>query len=136
MHPILIQFGTIFVSSWHFFYLMGSLATWLFLHRNRRSILPEMSPDQIDQAFILGYVAGYFGARLLSIGLEEEFRQPNFSWMQSLLNLGSMTLYGGVLGAVLVLLVYAFRSRISILGFSDLFVPATLIAVGFGRIGC
>ncbi len=136
MYPILIEVGPFVLSSWHALYLLGSFAAWLYLHTNRQWIFSELSPHQVDLTFGVGYVSGYFGARLFSILIEEEFTQPGFRWLQAIFDLGSMTLYGGVLCAVTALVLYALWCRLSILGLADLCLPATLLAVGFGRIGC
>lgn len=136
MYPILIEWGGYYLPSWHAFYLLGSGCAWWLLHRWRRLLLPEVNSRTLDGLFVLLYVSGYFGARLLSIGLEKEYREADFSWLVTPFQIGSMTLYGGILLAASALFIWSWRQKISLSGLADLLVPATLFAIAWGRLGC
>lgn len=136
MHPILLQGEIFFLSSWHACYGLAGLAAWYLLQRLRIALLPELTKTEIDRLFIACYVLGYLGARLFSIFHEGEFYQPEFTWQSGLLQLGSMTLYGGVIAVTGFLILYASIRRLPLLGLADLITIPALAAIGLGRVGC
>jgi phosphatidylglycerol:prolipoprotein diacylglycerol transferase len=81
-------------------------------------------------------VGGYFGARLLSVVIE----QPEIrGWQEILLScfsLGPLTFYGGAIGGTLLVLCYAILRRLPVAKLCDIGIPPLLLALGIGRIGC
>jgi phosphatidylglycerol:prolipoprotein diacylglycerol transferase len=129
MYPILLEWGSFVVPSWHAFFVLAALLGWWTLGLWRPLAWPEGQARAVDTLFVIAYVSGYIGARGLSIILEGE----NFS---GLFELGSMTLYGGILLATLTSILYAQWRHLSVLRLADLALPSLLLGIAVGRIGC
>lgn len=136
MYPILLQLGDFFLPSWHAFYMLAGLIAWYLLQRQRLQLLPELSSTALDTLFIVSYGLGYIGARVFSILHEGEYQEPGFSWIGSVFQLGSMTLYGGVIAVAAYIFLYARYARLPLEGIADLLIVPSLAAIGVGRIGC
>ncbi len=136
MHPILINFGFFVVSSWHFFFVLGAMAGYFYYcYLARYSSAP---PDETERAhlFMATYISGYFGARVASIIIEQHDVHGIGSWLSELFRLGPMTFYGGMFGGMLAGIVYLQFKRLDIASSIDMAVPAIMLGLGFGRIGC
>lgn len=129
MYPILVQWGNLVVPSWHAFYALAALLGWWTLSLWRPLVWPEGQARAVDSLFLIAYIAGYIGARGLSILLEGEALTGFFE-------LGSMTLYGGILLAAFVSILYAHWKNLSIIRLADLTLPSLLLGIAIGRIGC
>lgn len=129
MHPILFQWGSFVVPSWHAFFVLAALMGWWTLGLWGKLAWPEGQARSLDSLFLIAYVAGYTGARGLSILLEGESLSGFFE-------LGSMTLYGGILLAALAAILYAHWKKLSIIRLADLTLPSLMLGIAIGRIGC
>jgi len=129
MYPILVQWGNFIVPSWHAFFVLAALLGWWTLSLWRPLAWPEGQTRAVDSLFLIAYVTGYIGARGLSILLEGESLAGFFE-------LGSMTLYGGILLAAFASIVYAHWKKLSIIRLADLTLPSLMLGIAIGRIGC
>ncbi len=139
LRPTLEIFGLV-VPSWHLFYVIGSIfAFYLMLAINR------LNNDYISRAFlarlfVVVYVSGYFGARGLSLFAVQDVEGGVLGHIKQLFLLGPMTLLGGVVCSVIFGSLYAYFSKLKQKGslryLFDIAVPAFLIGLSFGRIGC
>jgi phosphatidylglycerol:prolipoprotein diacylglycerol transferase len=129
MYPILIQWGDFIVPSWHAFFMLAALLGWWTLGLWRKLAWPEGSARSVDSLFLIAYISGYIGARGLSILLEGEELSGFFQ-------LGSMTLYGGILVAAVSSILYAHVKKLSIIRLADLALPSLMLGIAIGRIGC
>lgn len=135
MYPILVHWGSFVLPSWHVLFVLAALSGWWTLTRWRVLVWPESHPKQIDSLFLLSYASGYLGARGLSILLETP-QLTIFQAVAQLFEIGSMTLYGGILASAAVAILYAKSVKLSLLRLADLAMPAALIGIAIGRIGC
>lgn len=129
MYPILIQWGHFIVPSWHAFFMLAAVLGWWTLGLWGKLAWPEGQTRSIDTLFLLAYITGYIGARGLSILLEGESPSGFFE-------LGSMTLYGGILLAAASAILYAQWKKLSIIRLADLALPSLMLGIAIGRIGC
>ena len=136
MLPILFSWGPLVVPSWHLFYVLGALCAFIFLSQLSTKHCPEVRTNDIVALFVVCYVCGYFGARLLSIFIEEpQFKGPK-SILSALFKFGPMTFYGG---GILAFLAGWIVVRVKGLPFAKIFdcaIPSGLLALALGRIGC
>lgn len=136
MYPILLRYGSFLLPSWHAMYAIGALASlWLFLRLARKNV-PSVTWPQLSRVFAICYVAGYFGARLLSILIEEPEVTGIHATLLALFRFGPMTFYGGALAAALCGSIYAAKNRLPLVALFDCAIPAGLLALGIGRVGC
>lgn len=136
MFPILIDWGPVVIPSWHFMYAAGAVAAFFFLRWLNQRLEHPVENRQIANLFIACYIAGYFGARLLSIIVEQPELHSLGGMVEGLLSFGPMTFYGGALAAAAAGVGYSYRAGISLRDVLDISLPSGLLALGFGRIGC
>ena len=135
MYPILFEWGSFVLPSWHAFYALGALAALILLRVAGKRFSPEIDPVDLSRLFAVCYVSGYFGARALSI-LVEEPQLMGLDAFMALGRFGPMTFYGGALGAAAAGTAYAAWQRLPKGKILDLGLPCAALALGFGRIGC
>lgn len=136
MYPILVEWGSLVLPAWHTFYVLGALAAlFLFLNLAARYV-PEVPRYEVARLFAAIYIGGYVGARLLSILIEEPDVKGVWETLLALSRFGAMTFYGGAIVAALAGAAYARSRRMPIAALFDVGIPAGLVALAFGRVGC
>ena len=136
MFPILFELGPIAIPAWHTFYLLGAIAAYYVLVKSAPKLAPNVPESQLNTLYIICYLGGYFGARLLSIFVDELQITGFVDTFLALFRLGPMTFYGGAIGCALCGYVYVRWRRLPFAEIYDISIPAGLIALGLGRIGC
>ncbi|MCK4548368.1 MAG: prolipoprotein diacylglyceryl transferase [Candidatus Eisenbacteria sp.] len=133
MHRILVELGPLRIYSYGFM-LMVAFAVGIFLavtRGRRRGILPEFVMDLST----LIVFAAIVGSRMVYVLFHGDGYWPRW-WDVFKVWEGGLTVYGGVLLAVVV--AYAFcRSRgVPFLKIADTVAPSLALGVGITRIGC
>jgi len=132
MYPILF---TVFGKEIHFYGVciaVGFLAaTWLMVWKRRRA---GMSADQIFDLAMIALFSGIIGARALHV-IQNWDSQNGFWWIFRI-DKGGLVFYGGFILAILCVIAYARKKKISIPAMLDVTAPAIAIAHAFGRLGC
>lgn len=84
---------------------------------------------------LIAFAGGLVGAKLFYLLLNgpEIVRQLGF---RALLGSGGFVWYGGFVGGVLGLVLYARGYKLSLLAFVDVAAPAAALGQAFGRVGC
>jgi phosphatidylglycerol:prolipoprotein diacylglycerol transferase len=136
MYPILFEWGPIIIPSWHFMYASGAILAFLLLGRLNLRLDSPFNNKQLSNLFIIGYLCGYFGARFLSIVIEQPELHSVGGVIQGLIQLGPMTFYGGAIGTFLGGLLYAKIAKLSLRDILDIAIPCGLVALAVGRVGC
>ena len=130
MYPVLIQYKGFVLPAWHLFFVLGVTLGYVTLVHLWRLTMPAVDRHDLDVLFLLCYISGYFGARAFSIVTE-----GNEGW-SGLWHLGAMAFYGAPLGALPCALAWIWYRRLPWRGILDLALPALMIALSVGRIGC
>ncbi len=136
MYPILFEWGPILLPSWHVFYMLGALVGYgllLYLGRFSSSV---PSKEDLSSLFIVCYAAGYFGARFLSIMVEEPQVIGFKDTLAAMFRFGPMTFYGGGIAAFLAGTLYCYFSKLRFADCLDIGMVAGFVALAVGRIGC
>lgn len=136
MYPILLDWGSLVIPAWHTFFVLGSLLSLIMLYALDRCLGFPLGDQVLRSLFILGYLGGYFGARAYSICFEENVYPHSLHFWYQLFVFGSMTLYGGIGGAILAVLFYWLLRRFDLRSSLDVAIPSGLAGVAVGRIGC
>jgi len=136
MYPILFEWGPVIIPSWHFMYALGAILAFIMLGRLNLRLTNPLANKQISNLFIIGYLCGYFGARFLSIIIEQPELHSLGGVLRGLTQLGPMTFYGGAIGTFLGGLVYSKVAQINRMDILDIAIPCGLIALAIGRVGC
>lgn len=135
MHPVLIQLGPITLHSYGVLVATGILlALWL---ARRQAPRMGLDPDQVWNLGIYMVLGGLVGAKLWyileNVGYYADNPRALFS-MDTLQAAGVW--YGGLLSALLVLVIYVRRAKMSFLALSDTFAAPLALGHGIGRLGC
>lgn len=135
MHPVLIELGPITLHSYGVLVATGILlALWL---ARRQAPRMGLDPDQVWNLGIYMVLGGLVGAKLWyileNVGYYADNPRALFS-MDTLQAAGVW--YGGLLTALLVLVIYVRRAKMSFLALSDTFAAPLALGHGIGRLGC
>ena len=121
--------------AWYVCFVLAALAAlWLLIKLQPHMCVHSTGKD-ITNLYSICYLSGYLGARGLSLLVEDPCRGL-VACAAQLLTLGSLTLYGGVVLAFICGLLYLRVKKLALRELLDCFVPALLLAVAIGRIGC
>jgi phosphatidylglycerol:prolipoprotein diacylglycerol transferase len=116
-------------------FALGAICAYLILQK----ILLDtktMRPNQASWFFVSCYIAGYLGARIFAMTVEEQGFAGVGDFFTRLSTFGAMTFYGGFLGSWMVGLIYCLRHKINIAKCADAAVTAGMAALAIGRVGC
>lgn len=142
MRPILFEIFGWGVPSWHFFFVLAAFTAYaVALVCARRAAAAGYSPaelfiDSLSQLFVICYIAGWFGARALSIFVEQFDVHTLLQFVTELFSIGPMTFYGGAGLAVVCGALYVRQRKVDLKFALDCGVTGGVFALGVGRIGC
>ena len=134
MYPIMFDWQGIVVPSWHVCFFIAALMALVVLWQLQKCY-GGYSRRQMLDLYLICYLSGYFGARLLAIIVERPY-QGILSLIGEMFSLGSLVLYGGVILATVTGLIYLRWQRLAVWQLLDHFLLALLLAIAIGRIGC
>jgi phosphatidylglycerol:prolipoprotein diacylglycerol transferase len=106
----------------------------------RRSAQAGFSPETVTSLGLPTVIAGILGARLFYvIEYWDDFRAD--TWLGTLAKIvqfteGGLVVYGSVLGGAVAVIWFARHHRLPILALGDVVLPAVILGMAIGRIGC
>ena len=121
------------VKSYGFMMVLGFIAA-MFLAR-RRCRLQGENPDHITNFSVYVLLAGIVGARIMFVLHHPGEYQGNFLKVFAIWS-GGLEFLGGVICAILVMVIYLKRKKLSVLKYLDILAPALMLGLAFGRLGC
>ncbi len=132
MNPIAFS---IFGKEIHFYGICIALgflaATGVMLWKRRRA---GMTKDQIFDLAMIALVSGILGARALHV-IQNWDAHSGLAWIIRI-DQGGLVFYGGFILAIICVMLYARKKKISVPALLDVTAPAIAIAHAFGRFGC
>jgi phosphatidylglycerol:prolipoprotein diacylglycerol transferase len=135
MYPELfrIPFTHLTVKTYGVMLVIGFLAAVYVIRHLSRDITPD--PQMITNGSLYSLVAGVVGARLFYVLHRfDEFKvspKAVFAIWD-----GGLELLGGVLAAIIVIVLYLRRHKLPIRRYLDISAIGLMLALAFGRIGC
>ncbi|MHC4574870.1 MAG: prolipoprotein diacylglyceryl transferase [Planctomycetota bacterium] len=135
MHPKLFEIPFVHWTVWSYGLMMviGFLFAVGLIRYLSRDVTPD--PQLITNAALYSLIAGVVGARLFYIiHHSDEFEGGFFSFFA--LWKGGLELLGGVILAVIVILVYLLYHKLPVRHYLDILAIGLMLALGLGRIGC
>lgn len=133
MDPIAFTIGGLTIRWYGVFTALGFMAGFLLMVA--RAPRHGISRDRVADFTFLAMVAGLVCARGLFVLQEWDYFGRNVGEIIRI-DHGGQVFYGGFLGAVAAVAVYARCKRVGLADVADLFAPALPLGHAFGRIGC
>lgn len=132
MMPVLGWIGDIPLGAWPVFFAFASLAglllfRFLFLLGGLTETRAQFLPQNF---FIIFYVGGFLGARLLGAWETQKFA------LGEIFSMGQMSFFGGVAGAIVVALPLLWKQRLYFWRIADAAIPSLCLGLAIGRLGC
>ena len=135
MFPTLIKFGE--TAGIHMYGLMILLALLSgFTVTSKRAKTIGVDPDKLPLMYMLVAIAGILGARLFYFLFSDTanfFSDPTIFFSASQ---GGLVFYGGAIGGTLTGVVYCYFAKIPIWKMADVSIPAIMLGLAVGRLGC
>jgi phosphatidylglycerol---prolipoprotein diacylglyceryl transferase len=132
VYPILFQCWGFTLPSFGVMLALAFMAG--FFWTLRRAAQKQESPDLLMEVYCWVIVAALVGARLCYLLF---FPQLFLSDPLGILfNKGGLVWYGGMIGVMLMLLVYATTRKLNFWKLADIITPAAALGLAIGRIGC
>ncbi|MFC1862613.1 prolipoprotein diacylglyceryl transferase [Thermodesulfobacteriota bacterium] len=134
MHPVLIEIGPL-VIRWYGVMIAVACMVGLWvagIEAERKGI----SKEKIQSFFIYAIIGGIVGARLYYVVFSDftQFKTAPFSifaiWQ------GGLAIHGGILGGLVVSVIYTRIQKISFWKLADTLAPSLILGQAIGRIGC
>jgi len=135
MRPELFKlpFINITIKSYGTMMVIGFLCA-LYLARWRARKLKE-DPLNITNFAVYILLAGVVGARIMYVIHNFSEYRDNL-WQIFMIWRGGLEFIGGVICAILVMIIYSRKMKLSVLKYLDILAPAVMLGLAFGRIGC
>jgi len=133
MYPELFSIGPFVIHTYGFCLAIGVIAGSFYISKQSKKIgLPE---EKAVDLILWTVLSGFLGARILYVFYDLHYFLENPVEILAIWR-GGIIFYGGLIGGVAGFLIYSGRIDFPRRETLDLFVPATALAQGFGRIGC
>jgi len=133
--PVLLHIGPLSIHWYGISYVVGILLAWQYAVWIAKRFTQTITKTQLDD-FLMWALAGIvIGGRLghiLFFELDRYIANPLEIFMTWK---GGMSFHGGMLGVVIVILLYCRKNQISIFRFADILAAVTPIGLFLGTIG-
>ena len=140
MHPIAFDLGSYQVRWYGVMLALGFYAG--FWTAGRRCLRDGISPERLMELGPWLVLGGIIGARALYVttywdALVKYPLFPNAPWTEVfMVQRGGLVFYGGLLGATLGTICFAWWKKIPLWKLTDVLAPSIALGYVFGRIGC
>ncbi len=124
--------GNFDVNTYGLLIVLAFSAAFLLVHV--RALRIGWNPDRLVGAYLSAAVGGMLGGRVgyaVTVDAARTFSDPS-----TLASCAGFMLYGGIIGGVIAVGLYAVVAKIDVWKLADLAGPAILIGVAVGRLGC
>jgi len=134
MYPELFRIGGFTVSSFGLMVAIAFLAGyWITALEFKRKNIDEKLLGNILLVCMLG---GIGGAKIMYIFENVPIKELISNPLTHILSRGGLTFYGGFIGAVFLIWILTFTSKVKFFSVMDAMSPALVIGHSIGRVGC
>lgn len=135
MHPVLFQVGSITIYTYGVLVAMGVVLALCYARRQARRA--ALDPEKIWNLGIYGVLVALLLAKVWLVFSSWDYYAAHPRDIFSIATFESGgTFYGGVLGAVLTLVVYSVVEKMPLVSVLDTFAAAVPLGHAIGRLGC
>lgn len=133
--PVAVSIGPVAVHWYGLMYLLGFIGFWCLGRMRAKEAWRGITPDDVENLLFYGVFGVIVGGRLGYC----LFYQPGY-YLANPLHIfqvwqGGMSAHGGLLGVVLVMMLYARRRGLTFWQIADFVSPIVPLGLFFGRIG-
>lgn len=135
INPIALHIGPLSIYWYGLMYMFGLLGAWGLLVFRLKTSPREFTVDQVSDIIFYGAVGMIIGGR---VGYMLFYDWHDFSADPLLIFQiwkGGMAFHGGLIGVILALWFYAYRTGNSLVDITDFITPVVPVGLGAGRIG-
>ena len=133
--PVIIQIGPLAIRWYGLMYLLGFVSAYFLVrYQLKEQGLEHLFPVLDNLIFWLA-VGLIVGARLGHVFLYFPSYYLKHPWEIPAVWHGGMSFHGGLIGAIVTGLVYAYKHKLNFWFWADLFVVTAPIGLGLGRLG-
>lgn len=135
LDPILVKLGPVRLSWYGLMYVLGFLASYLLVRYQMRKKDFDITKPEVENFYfylIFGLIIGARFGYVLFYDLKTYLNNPLeilAVWH------GGMSFHGGLIGLLLVALLFSWKNKKSFWKIADLFIVTAPIGLGLGRIG-
>lgn len=133
--PVIVSFGPLAVRWYGLMYLIGLAAAYYLAMREVKLGRSVYTEQQVSDLLFYGFIGAILGGRIgyvLFYQFEHFLADPLYLFM---MHQGGMSFHGGLLGAVVVIALFAKKTKTSLWQLGDFVAPLVPIGLGAGRIG-
>jgi phosphatidylglycerol:prolipoprotein diacylglycerol transferase len=135
VHPIILQFGRLTVTSYGVMVALAFLAgLWTASRRSPRSGISGEKVLDLGPWLIIGAILGSRALYVVSYWQEDFAGKPLVTML--MVWRGGLVYYGGLIGASLACVLYARLKQVPLWKFADVLAPSVALGCVFGRLGC
>lgn len=135
MHKIAFSIGSFEVAWYGVLLAIGFLAGfWLAARRAPRTGVDPNTVYDLIPWLLLGSIAGARTLYVISYWKEDFANQP--WWEVLMVRHGGLVFYGGLIGAIVGVLLFAWKRHINVWRLGDVLTPSIPVGYFFGRFGC
>jgi phosphatidylglycerol---prolipoprotein diacylglyceryl transferase len=134
INPVLLEFGPFQVRYYGMFFVLGILFTYWLLGRLLKEKSIKLGKDGLPTLMLYLIVGVLLGSRLLSVLSDWQYYLAHpghiFMWWN-----GGMAFHGGLMGAIIALLLFSRKKKVSFYALADMIIIPVCVALALGRIG-
>ncbi|MCB9698755.1 MAG: prolipoprotein diacylglyceryl transferase [Alphaproteobacteria bacterium] len=126
------SYGPLGIHPYGLFIVLAFSAAFIAIHLRAPRV--GIHPDRLIGGYISAFVGGMLGGRILyaiAVDWERTVSDP-----ASLFSFAGFAVYGGLIGGALGVGAFVALSKLPVWKVADLALPAVVLAMGVGRLGC
>jgi phosphatidylglycerol:prolipoprotein diacylglycerol transferase len=133
--PIMVQLGPFRLSWYGLMYVLGFLASYLLVRYQIKKKSFGITKPEVENLFFYLILGLVIGARLGYVFFYDFKTYLNNPLEIPAVWHGGMSFHGGLIGLLLVAVLFSRKNKISFWNIADLFIVTAPIGLGLGRIG-
>lgn len=132
MNDVMLNLGIFQIKWYSFFIFLAMLTACLIIFKeSKKKNVPD---DYLTNLIFYGLIIGILGARLYYVIFNLDYYLNNPSQIFAIWN-GGLAIHGGLISALIFLMIYSRKNKINILQILDIIVVGVIIAQAIGRWG-
>lgn len=132
MNDVMLNLGIFQIKWYSFFIFLAMLTACLIIFKESKN--KNVPDNYLTNLIFYGLIIGILGARLYYVIFNLDYYLNNPSQIFAIWN-GGLAIHGGLISALIFLIIYSRKNKINILQMLDIIVVGVIIAQAIGRWG-